>query len=152
MRVLRASMYPPNGGDPVTTVAPEASLRMSIEEAAQAIKVGDIFVTTDVFEVDGDDVTDAFVLRVSIEAEQRRQVRDRRERDMAVAYYYWTAMFQLTSASGIIASPRPAPLSTAEIEEVFALVRRHSDYKAQSIVVVAEDGTVCRLAPSVSPL
>ena len=147
MRVLRASMYSPNGGDPVTTVSPEASLRLPIEEVAREVKTGDIFVTTEVFEMDGDGTTDAFLLKANIEAERRRQARDRRERDMAIAYYYWTATLRIASPRGVITSPKPAPLSATEIEEVFALVRRHTNYKAQSIIAFAEDGTACRLDP-----
>lgn len=68
---------------------------------------------------------------------------DWRERNMEISYQ-WNANM-LRYVKGVLMNPDPAPLSVEDCAAVLERLAQHPNYNNQTIIVVANDGTIVQL-------
>jgi hypothetical protein len=97
------------------------------------------FVVVDVFEVAEED---ADIVEATLEATRRLQERYQREHDQALLYYWDANQFPRSAAGGVLTGTLPCPLTADEVETVLVQLASHPEYRAQTIIAIAEDYTV----------
>jgi hypothetical protein len=123
---------------------------MTIVVEAEGLKSGDpyeaveshldagFFVTYEIF--DGEDGKGGF-MAATIHAAQRAAGEEQRERNMAVAYFWYADALRATHPDGVVVSTRPAPLSREDMAWVLRSLSKHQNYQAQTVTVPLEDET-----------
>jgi hypothetical protein len=96
------------------------------------------FVTYEIFE--GDKGEAGFFAAMKHAAERAAQ-EERRERDMAIGYFWYADALRITTPDGVVASTRPVPFPREDMAWVMRSLSRHENYKGQTITVPLQDGT-----------
>lgn len=141
MKVIRSTMYPPDINAPVTIIASQRSLRVPVEQAAAEMEQPGVFVVSDIFGMPDS----ADEVKVSMEGARRERAAANAERNMAISYYWNAAQLARMAEGGVLANPRPAPLSAKQIEVVLRQLAKHPSYRKQMIACVAKDLKLVRL-------
>lgn len=146
MRVLRTTLYsPPGEHEPITTVASETDLRAGIIETINDVVASfDIpaFVAHEIFTVpDGTSLETC-----TLEAHRRQQANADREANQAIAYYWYVGALRRCRDRGVVSATERAPLNADELVEVARALARHPAYQRQTLLQIAEDGRIVRLA------
>jgi hypothetical protein len=147
-KVLRSSLYLTPESRPVSVVMREQDATRPLEDVADEMnKVAcSGFVINDIFEVD-DETYQNFPKCVvaGINRLAHNSVRSIEEKRMAIAYFWNASMLSIASANGVLANPKPAPLSVEQLKVVARQLCRHHSYKGQVIIMIANDGDIVRI-------
>jgi hypothetical protein len=146
MKVLRSSLYLDPDRIPVSIILRAVDAKMPLEDVAREMDaaVCSGFVINDIFEVDEDTYRD--FPRCVMAGQQRLEdsVRAIEEKRMAISYYWNASMLGIISPNGVLANPKPAPLSEKHLKVVARQLCRHHSYKGQVIIMVASNGDIVR--------
>jgi hypothetical protein len=139
---LRQTLFQPDK-EPVTMVISKEDLRYEIHAVAtDSRKQFGNLVDVEIFTWDGD------LNSATKEAHRRAQAgripRSHRHKD--TLHDFLITMFVLTTPTGVIAPKSPAPLSTADVQEVLEAVRQHPGYGQRTVLVVSEEGEAITLS------
>jgi hypothetical protein len=127
---------------------------MTVVMEATGLKTGDpyeaieshldagFFVTYEIFECEAGDggYLDGFAA-ATMQAVKRASEEEQRERNMAVAYFWYADALRLVEPNGVVASTQPAPLSREDMAWVMRSLTKHEHYQAQTVIVPLKDGT-----------
>jgi hypothetical protein len=135
-------MFPPPPDPPITTVAREHDLNVSIEEAAkvQSDFPGG-FVICDIFELPGK----PSMIEATMRAVELLEAAQERESNMAITYYYEAAHLRYTAPHGVLAMTMPTPLSAEDLAVPLRQLANHPDYRNHTIIAISHDSQVVEL-------
>lgn len=132
MKVIRATVYPPDSLSPATVVMRQCDAAVPLEEIGED---EDGFVITDIFEVPDEQSFGKTVL----DAMERVNLDD--ERNQAIMYYWLLGQFNIFADGAFILSDIPAPLTVEQIQYVHRALKRHTAYRGFTFSTFAKDGT-----------
>jgi hypothetical protein len=142
VKILRASMFPPDGSPPATMVMRESDLNVTIEEAAKTQEdFPGGFVICDIFELPGEPTIEEATFR-AIELVNAAQ---EREQNMALTYYYEASHLRFSAPNGVLAMTMPAPLSVDDLAVPLKQLANHPDYRNHTIIAISMDGKIVEL-------
>lgn len=142
MKVLRTTLWKPDlTARPV--IVTEADLEATIEDAAEHARAfpNDMFVTTDIFEIESDDP-----ITVTIEAGRRSHLFGPDEKNMALLYYFEANELAKLTPNGRLEMDQATPLTREQVVRTLQALVLHSNYKSQTVVAIAKDGTYITLS------
>ena len=140
MRIWRSSLYKsplPEDFPPLGTILREQDMNCTIEQAiAEAPPVPGALIINDIFEVDHE-VESPIEMGLLVRA--RLEERQQRELNMAMLYF-WDAMhLERVNQGGVLSGTEPAPLNCDEVGYVLNQLKRHPNWRQQTVVVYASD-------------
>lgn len=120
----------------MTTVVRDCDVIDTLESIRAGAYMDGSFISSEIFQMpDGD------IVRASATATLRLQANMEDERNQAMQFYWTVGHFHLISDEGFIGMPAPAPLTVAQIREVFSQIVKHPRYTRQRITAFASDNT-----------
>jgi hypothetical protein len=143
LHVLRCSFYTPpitpGGSLPTTVVVRDVDVTVTPEEwvAMMEADAAPIFVATEVFE--SPDTELPFAIKAGME--RLRDGRVEAERNMAIAYYWFTQQLaRMKPGGGIVTQTRPAPFGMEDAKTVLRQIKAHPSWREQGVTIITDDG------------
>jgi hypothetical protein len=141
-KVLRITAWESNYEPGITVVLLGRDLKKSISETLLTFDHPEVFITTDIFEMNGSPP-----LEEAVVAANRRltPARELSERNQAILFYYYANMLKLVNPHGPLSGTRPAPLTADEIAYTLARLTKTKHYESQTVHVETAGGEVVEL-------
>lgn len=136
MRALRTSVWGSPNDPPLTVIARQCDVSIPVEEVAPEHWEVGFFLISDIFDVPDDTSLE----RATYLGAERASQRQREERDMAMAYFWYVTILRRINAGGTMQAAEAAPLSRADLEVVLRQVASHPNYRSQRIIMLDADG------------
>lgn len=141
MKALRVTHWAPDL-DPVTIIAREDALKVSIEAMAETQRIAGVFTIIDFFEVEDDGDAEGAAAIGAKRAAERFKV----ERNMAMLFYFDAETLARVNPGGVLTATLPAPLSKDDIVATLLQLAAHPNYhRSQSVLAISEDHEIVML-------
>ena len=143
MKIWRSSLYQdPFTFPPPTMSARECDLKAPIEEVLQTKKIPGGLTIDEIIEVDHD----VEEMEMGLLVVNRLKERQKAELNMAILYFWSAMQLERVNPRGVLATTKVAPLTVSEIITVLGQLQYHSNWKQQTVRVIAQCGEVVTLA------
>lgn len=138
--VVRLTHWP-HPDMPTTMATTEHDLKVTPDELVEQMLASQTgFFTYEMFEaIDGD------IAAAGIDTAKRAEAAYDDERNMAIAYTWYTTRLSLLKDDGMMMGTEPAPLSREQMTWVLRSVSLHSSYGRQHFRVPLADGTTIEM-------
>jgi hypothetical protein len=118
---------------PITTVLLECDATDTLESATHRIRVPRGLVIHEIFETEND------IVIATHAAIERQQANMEQEAHQAMLYFWSASEWQRLAPGGTLMMDKPAPMSAAEIAEVFEQLAQHPNYKNYKLFAISQD-------------